>query len=227
MMKKNYRTFSLLAISALIMMCSLASAADKVVVLPIGGSVGNATTADVLKDKTFSSRTAGRGATGTLELSQQYAIGDTGPAGGKVFWVSSNGQHGLEAAPADQGDDVWYNGTFILIDATRDGVNAGRFNTERIIAKQGPSMFAIYAAQLCSNYKGGGYGDWYLPSSNELDMMYYNLHVVGMGGFADSYYWSSTEHNSNGAWGQYFGSGMRNAYDKFLTYFRVRAVRAF
>jgi formylglycine-generating enzyme required for sulfatase activity len=48
--------------------CSLAAEVVKVVVLPIGGTVGNATAADVLKDKTFSSRSAGRVVKGTLEL---------------------------------------------------------------------------------------------------------------------------------------------------------------
>jgi len=30
-----------------------------------------------------------------------YAVGDTGPAGGIVFYTSDGGLHGLEAAPAD------------------------------------------------------------------------------------------------------------------------------
>ena len=44
-----------------------ATAADRVVVVPLGGTVGNATVADVVKGKTFSSKAAGKGATGTLE----------------------------------------------------------------------------------------------------------------------------------------------------------------
>lgn len=44
-----------------------AIAADKVVVIPMGGTVGNATAGDVVKGKTFSSQSAGKGATGTLE----------------------------------------------------------------------------------------------------------------------------------------------------------------
>jgi len=68
-----------------------AQAADRVAVIPLlGGAVGNATAADVVKGKTFSSRTAGKGVTGTLELppcAQTYtnSIGMTFhflPAGG-------------------------------------------------------------------------------------------------------------------------------------------------
>lgn len=42
-------------------------AADKVVIVPMSGAVGDATAADVVKGKTFSSKAAGKGVVGTLE----------------------------------------------------------------------------------------------------------------------------------------------------------------
>ena len=51
-----------------------ALAADKVVVVPLGGTVGNAVASDVVKGKTFSSLAAGKGVTGTLE---QHPMGQT------------------------------------------------------------------------------------------------------------------------------------------------------
>ena len=36
-----------------------------------------------------------------------YEIGDTGPAGGIVFYVTDGGLHGLEAAPEDQDRGEW------------------------------------------------------------------------------------------------------------------------
>ena len=68
-MKKEKR-FSLLSIltSGLLLFAGNAVAADRVVVVPLGGTVGNATAADVVKGKTFSSKAAGKGKTGTLEL---------------------------------------------------------------------------------------------------------------------------------------------------------------
>ena len=36
-----------------------------------------------------------------------YAIGDIGPAGGWVFYVTDDGLHGLEAAPVDQANAAW------------------------------------------------------------------------------------------------------------------------
>ena len=41
-----------------------------------------------------------------------------------------------------------------------------------------------------------------------------------------NFYWSSTENGVNIAWGQYFGLGNQDGYDKDFTYY-VRAVRAF
>jgi hypothetical protein len=46
---------------------SLAEAQNKVVVIPMGGAVGDAVPSDVVMGKTFSSK-AGKGLTGTLDL---------------------------------------------------------------------------------------------------------------------------------------------------------------
>ena len=63
-----------------------------------------------------------------------------------------------------------------------------------------------YAAQVCANYQSGGYGDWYLPSKYELNLLYQQKAVVG--GFADCNYWSSSEVRcSSSAWNQYFANG--------------------
>lgn len=53
---------------------ALASAQNKVVVVPLDGAVGDAVPSDVVKGKTFSSKAAGKGATGTLE---QHPMGQS------------------------------------------------------------------------------------------------------------------------------------------------------
>ncbi|WP_411726241.1 DUF1566 domain-containing protein [Methyloglobulus sp.] len=151
-----------------------------------------------------------------------HAIGDV-YGGGIVFDVDDEGQHGLIAATADQDGGAgiqWYNGSFTVTNAVRDGANAGHYNTERIIIDQGAGS---YAAQLCANYQGG-YGDWYLPSKAELNLLYEQKDVVG--GFAVNGYWSSTENGSPLAWFHDFANGFQSTNDK-LKSFKVRGVRAF
>jgi hypothetical protein len=153
-----------------------------------------------------------------------HSIGES-YGGGIVFYVYDNGRHGLIAATADQSTGVgWTNTAFqsTVSNAVRDGINGGLANTERIIIQAGAGS---YAAQLCANYKGGNYGDWYLPSKFELNLLYLQKSVVG--GFAINYYWSSTENNSSTAWEQYFSNGNQTNSDKGDTPDYVRAIRAF
>ena len=149
--------------------------------------------------------------------------------GGIVFWVDSTGQHGLISATTDQSNGIqWYNGASTT-NAVRDGIGAGIFNTERIIINQGAGN---YAAQVCANYQGGGYGDWYLPSLAEMSLMYNNIgpgNAFGLGNvgsFTSDIYWSSSETNADYAWTFYFSYGDTRDNNKGFSYY-VRAVRAF
>ena len=72
---------------------------------------------------------------------------------------------------------------------------------------------------LCKDLGDG----WRLPTREELHVMW--LHRDYIGGFADAYYWSSSEDNNNYAWYQYFSSGSQYNNLKYYTYY-VRAVRA-
>ena len=49
------------------------------------------------------------------------------------------------------------------------------------------------AKTACDELILNGYGDWHLPSIDELNSLYVNLKQLGLGGFASYYYWSSTE----------------------------------
>jgi hypothetical protein len=150
-----------------------------------------------------------------------HKIGDS-YGGGIVFYVDATGQHGLVAATADLSTGIqWNNGTNTTTNAMRDGIGAGMYNTEGIIVNQGAGY---YAATICASYQGGGYGDWYLPSKYELNLLYLQKDVVG--GFTFAYYWSSTEYNNNGAWIQYFNNGAQGLFDKGYGEY-MRAIRAF
>ncbi len=161
-----------------------------------------------------------------------YHIGDTGPAGGKVFYLSDNtGLHGLEAAPADLLDSnslsyfdwgCYVNGSYIFVSGAQGtAVGTGATNTAAILAACGE---ANTAAKIADAYTLNGYSDWFLPSKDELNFLYAQKDVVG--GFARNLYWSSTDYVANHAWIQSFGYGGQANYYKGSP-LPVRAVRAF
>jgi hypothetical protein len=79
---------------------------------------------------------------------------------------------------------------------------------------------------MCADYRGGGHDDWFLPSKDELNLMYRNLKEQNLGGFSEDYYWSSSENNAGRAWYQDFLNGFQgNTNRNNLN--RVRPVRAF
>jgi hypothetical protein len=159
-----------------------------------------------------------------------YTVGDTGPAGGLIFYDKgsySDGWRYLEAAPSDQSTGIqWYNGNYVVTGATGTAIGTGQANTTAIVTIQGAGN---YAAQLCNDLIVGGYNDWFLPSKDELDLMYKNLYLAGVGGFADDdddFYWSSSENYASHAWFQYFYDGRQSTTNKSYDLL-VRAVRAF
>jgi hypothetical protein len=81
------------------------------------------------------------------------------------------------------------------------------------------------ANSACEELMLNGYSDWHLPSKEELNALYVNLKQIGVGGFANNDYWSSTGY-SGGAWIQYFDNGGQVSKEEWLR-FSVRAVRAF
>jgi hypothetical protein len=69
-------------------------------------------------------------------------------------------------------------------------------------------------------------GNWRLPAREELELMYRNLKLKGIGGFSNSWYWSSPQYDRYHSWVQNFGDGRQDGYPKGDSY-SVRCVRAF
>ena len=167
--------------------------------------------------------TAGGSTGSTLAIGDSYQ-------GGIIFWLDATGQHGLIAATEDQSKGIqWYNGTYKYTGSTGDGLYAGAMNTAMIVATQmADNQTGNFAAKVCADYSvtvnGVTYGDWYLPSKYELNLLYLQKNAVG--GFGNDYYWSSSESANGGAWEQYFGNGGQDVGYKDAAVY-VRAVRAF
>jgi hypothetical protein len=158
----------------------------------------------------------------------EYKIGDTGPAGGWIFYDKGDSKGGwryLEAAPEDQGNNAFYGcvNTYTVHGNSNKEVGKGKVNTMAII--KGCKEPKI-AARLCTEYRGGGKKDWFLPSKDELNLMFENLYKNKIGNL-DGEYLSSTEGFANGVYYQRFwGDGEFRDTAKF-TRMKVRAIRAF
>jgi len=164
----------------------------------------------------------------TVEETGTYTLRDIGPAGGYIFYDKgsySDGWRYLEAAPVSTEWTYKKWGTYgTFIGGTETGIGTGQSNTTKIIDTQGTG--STYAAQLCDALVYGGYGDWFLPSLDELNLMYTNLKCFGVGVFDSVHHWSSSEANENSAWIQNFGTGYQGDRTKYDGYW-VRAARAF
>ena len=160
------------------------------------------------------------------QSSPSYAIGQS-LYGGIIFWLDSTGQHGLISSVADQSaSTTWSNGSFINTQAVRSGIYAGYFNTNKINNEQ---RTGTYASVIASQFEGGNFGDWYLPSKGELNVMYQMRAIIPA---LSGSYWSSTEQVvtngsiSDQAWSQAMSDGTQNTSPKTSS-LRVRAIRSF
>lgn len=163
-----------------------------------------------------------------------YSVGDFA-LGGVVFWVDPSRQHGLVCSIEDQSTGAAWMGapaTGIPLGTMANGVWMGAPNTQAITSFITEfSIAGVLAAALCSNYRGGGYSDWYLPSANEAVLFYLlsqaiNQVFVAHGGTPINQvepYWTSTEVDDSHSY--VMNGSLDSALKTDLCY--VRAVRAF
>ena len=180
-------------------------------------------------------------------------IGDIGPAGGVVFYdagaTRSWGRY-LEASPSsteavglpwkrlsvnDRVNRMYYNTPLASARLKRVAsklIGAGQLNTTRILRVYGRGA---YAARYAANLEVNGYGDWFLPSEDELEKMYTYMQTANtpLDPLKRSYYWSSSEYDYDNAWTINFKDGQQ--FDRLkwtvpgpaIKAIRVRAIRAF
>jgi hypothetical protein len=161
-----------------------------------------------------------------------YKIGDKGPASGLIFYdkgTYSDGWRYLEAAPGDL-TNTWGLSDAYIIGDTKTGIGEGKRNTAIIaeLVKLVP-QFSTIPEQL-ESLEINGYGGWFMPSLDELVLIYKNLAAKGLGGFDKAWYFSSSEQLYNGLGYvhciNFGGTGERYGYHK-PNIFPTRPVRAF
>lgn len=159
-----------------------------------------------------------------------YKFGIKGPAGGWIFYDKgsySDGWRYLEASPESTEWRCAWGSVGTLIGGTERGIGTGKSNTAKIVEWLNSHGETGKAAQLCDALVYGGYSDWFLPSIEELDLIYKNLKVYSVGGFKNDCYWSSWEMKPKLAANMGFTN--HDAYGQYKRYssIRARAIRAF
>lgn len=178
----------------------------------------------------------GSGSGGGGSSPATYALGDIGPGGGLVFLIS--GGLTYEMAPntwSAGGVNETTRGEWCsdLTNSVATGtvVGTGSANTTAMLTNATPFVACTSSApNAVRAYAGGGLTDWFLPSKGELNAMYIYSTDPGFNsvtyGFAGDYYWSSSQLDTESAWGQSFING--NQGDDYKDgSMRVRPVRAF
>lgn len=135
-------------------------------------------------------------------------VGDTGPGGGKVFYVSNtiiNGVAGisdggiyLEAAPADwkSGDISQWASVLTDVKGTTSGIGSGALNTKLLIDALGTSATS---AKLAADLTYGGKSDWFMGSTAEMQALMNNIAIPGNWAFlpTNRNYFTSTQNASS------------------------------
>jgi hypothetical protein len=158
--------------------------------------------------------------------------------GGVIFhiWKDSQGaEHGLIVDITDLINPqsfTWSDVNTTLIGSTSQSTWNGLGNCNAIVSQSGHNASV---ASLCLNLTNGGQNDWYLPSIDELSLLWHNrfnvnrtLSILSSATIlpSEAFYWSSTEYDQNFALSIFFKDGSVNNYSKAFT-INTRAVRAF
>ena len=158
------------------------------------------------------------------------AIGDF-HQGGVIFYLDETGEHGLISSVTDQSFSAAWGCPPLIVDGA-DGIaiGTGAQNTLDILAT---CNTAGIAADICDKLDQNDFSDWFLPSKEELNVLYQNRDKVNETSLVNSgsvlevtEYWSSSHENLNRVWIQSFNAGNQSG-DSEDAMNNVRAIRAF
>ena len=175
----------------------------------------------------------------------KYNIGDEGPGGGIIFYTSKEGFyvydgkgeevlcHYLEMSRNTLGDSLWFPEEVYI--STQTGLGYGRSNTYKILEMGNTFRLQLHEGN-CAAYSANIYttastkpGDWWLPSKDELDLIYKAQKERVLASSQINFHWSSSQDDVQNAWVQNFDNGEQHVFTKDfgMAASSVRAVRAF
>jgi hypothetical protein len=168
-------------------------------------------------------------------------VGDTGPGGGTIFYISptainsasgiSTGGRYLEVAPINwsglsvESTTAWARAA-TSVTGTLSAIGAGAENTRLI---NNALTTNSVAAKVAADLTFGTKSDWFLPSTLELKEMYDALYLPSLpGGLGITNYWSSTQSSSSSQADTYwFGDGGLVSATNKLQPYSLRPIRAY
>jgi hypothetical protein len=159
------------------------------------------------------------------------SVGDE-VGGGVVFHVSATDIYVVAKEDITDGATTTFEwgcrGTDIA-SAEGTAVGTGQANTTAIVTGCSSTDSAAY---MCSNLTLNTFSDWFLPSKDELALVYNNKStlesVSGFNAFGSNNYWTSTQvvDNVNDAYLTFFFNGNQPTNNKNGTH-KVRAIRSY
>jgi hypothetical protein len=166
---------------------------------------------------------------------KEYDVGDEGPAGGIIFFKKGTAKDGwryLELSPVGAefaapwgflSDGVYGPDGFI----TESGLGTGKMNTLTVIARMEALARTGSAAQIVRKLNTGGFDDWFIPSKDEMEILWQALGAKGRGQFSRVTYWTSSQSDNPYVWFFDFRDGRQYFNGSKTTVMRVRPIRAF
>lgn len=173
-------------------------------------------------------------------------IGDTGPAGGTVFYVGKSAVNNYGDASGggkymeflDPNTKAKYGCTKNSKTDAGDGIGVGARNTWEYMKN---CSYTSSAAQWALDATNGGKSDWFVPSLRELLQICRFIHNQETGDYKDcdtskaardgswptSVYWSATQYSANSMWAVRFDNAEQVKRDKGDYNYNFLLVRAF
>lgn len=176
-------------------------------------------------------RTTSKQEVETVHSAKTYKVGDyydDGKKQGVVFAVSDDGRHGkivnlYKKVLPWRAEEHWIKR--IIVGASSD--SDGKANTDTVMARADSANYPAF--QWCMLKAP----EWYLPSKEELKLLYKNKDKVNktlqdksLDVLKNGFYWSSTEDGDSCAWTVHMSNGYTSNLNKG-NYYYVRAVSAF
>ncbi|MDA7762944.1 DUF1566 domain-containing protein, partial [Crocinitomicaceae bacterium] len=163
--------------------------------------------------------------------------------GGIIFhlWKDAQGlEHGLIVSLEDQSISQAWSDVTTGVGSTAQSSWDGLSNSNAIVGQLGHTNSA---AQLCLDFQGGGYNDWYLPAIDEIAILWNNRYQINRSLSlinnasqipVNSWYWSSSEETDDPDEAMLIGWQGSNdwntqgvSWDLKNYPYRVRAIRSF